>query len=296
MKITACLGVVAAIVAAGSAHAAVQERKVDIGETVLTYVEQGHGEPVILVHGGMQDYRLWLPHMKALSTHYRVIAYSRRNHYPDAVNREGWPDTAADLHADDLARLVSGLRLGRVHVVAHSSGAHAALFFAAAHPEMVKSLAVNEPPASGLLSGSPEGLEVARAFGAKLAPSRDAFQTGDLATGVRLFTEVVSGPGALESRSRNVREMMMANAVAHQADAVSQRPRPLFTCDMARQIAAPTLISNGTRSPGFFHAVTDQLARCIPHNQRVAFHASHTVPLEDQRAYDRTILAWLQRH
>ena len=31
------------------------------------------------------------------------------------------------------------------------------------------------------------------------------------------------GPGALESRSRNVREMMMANAVAHQADAVTQR-------------------------------------------------------------------------
>ena len=65
---------------------------------------------------------------------------------------------------------------------------------------------------------------------------------------------------------------------------------------MARQITAPTLISKGPRSPGFFHAVTDQLARCIPHNECVAFHASHTVPLEDQRASDRTILAWLRRH
>jgi len=296
MKKTACLVVVGAVLGASGLNAALQVRHVDIDGTVLTYVEQGRGEPVILIHGGLQDYRLWLPHLKALSTHYRVIAYSRRNHYPGAVSPEGWPDTAADLHADDLARLINALRLDRVHVVAHSSGAHAALFFASTHPGLVKSLAVNEPPASGLLSESPEDREVARAFGEKLAPSRDAFREGGLASGVRLFTEVVSGPGVLESRSRSVRDMMMANAVAHQADAVTSRPRPVFTCDMARRITAPTLISNGDHSPGFFHAVTDQLARCIPNNERATFHASHTVPLEDQRAYDRTIVSWLARH
>jgi non-heme chloroperoxidase len=296
MKITAGAGLLVVIVATGAAHAGERVRQVDIGDTVLTYVEQGHGEPVILIHGGMQDYRVWLPHMKSLSKRYRVIAYSRRNHYPGAITPEGWPDTAADLHANDLARLISALGLGRVHLVAHSSGAHAALFFAATHTEMVRSLAVNEPPASGLLSASPEGLGIARAFGEKLEPSRDAFRKGDLLSGVRLFTDAVSGPGVFEGRSRTVREMMMANAVAHQADARSQGPRPVFTCDMARRVTAPTLISNGDRSPGFFHAVTDQLAACIPHNERLTFHASHTAPLEDQRAYDGAILAWLQRH
>ena len=134
------------------------------------------------------------------------------------------------------------------------------------------------------------------AFGEKLAPSREAFRTGGLAAGVRLFTDVVSGRGALDGRSQSIRDMMMANAVAHQADAMTARPRPVFTCDMARKITAPTLISNGDRSPGFFHVVTDQLARCIPTNERATFHASHTVPLEDRRSYDRTIVAWLQRH
>lgn len=214
MKITAGAGLLAVIVATGAAHAGADVREVDIGDTVLTYVEQGRGEPVILIHGGMQDYRLWLPHMKSLSTRYRVIAYSRRNHYPGAITPEGWPDTAADLHANDLARLVSTLRLGRVHLVAHSSGAHAALFFAATHTEMVKSLAVNEPPASGLLSASSESLQIARAFGEKLEPSRDAFRKGDLARGVRLFTDAVSGPGAFESRSRTVREMMSPTEIA----------------------------------------------------------------------------------
>jgi len=296
MRIAARAGLLAVIITTNSARAAALLHRVDLGDTVLTYVEQGRGEPVILIHGGMQDYRLWLPHLKSLSTHYRVIAYSRRNHYPGLISPDGWPDTAADLHANDLARLVTTLRLGRVHLVAHSSGAHAALFFASAHPGMVKSLVVNEPPASGLLSESSESLEIARAFGVRLEPSRDAFRKGDLASGVRLFTEAVSGPGVFESRNRTVREMMMANAVAHQADARSERPRPVFTCEMARRLTAPTLISNGDRSPGFFHAVTDRLAGCIPHSERLTFHASHTVPLEDQRAFDVAILAWLRRH
>jgi pimeloyl-ACP methyl ester carboxylesterase len=268
---------------------------VQIDETSLAYIEQGRGEPVILVHGAMQDYRLWLPHLKQLAAHHRIIAYSRRNHFPNVVSPAGWPETAADLHADDLAQFVGALRLGQVHIAAHSSGAHAALFFAASHPEIVKSLAVNEPPAPGILSGSAEGTQIAREFADRLGPSRDAFRSGDLANGVRLFIDVVSGPGTFESRSPEIREMMMANAVAHQADALSERPRPVFTREMAQRITAPALISNGDRSPAFFHAITDELARCIPHNERVTFHASHTVPLEAQSAYDRALASWLRR-
>ena len=59
---------------------------------------------------------------------------------------------------------------------------------------------------------------------------------------------------------------------------------------MARRITAPTLISNGDRSPAFFHAVADQLAGCLPHGERASFHASHTVPLEAQRDFDAAVL------
>ena len=262
------------------ASAALPVRYADVGDTRLAYVEQGRGEPIVLVHGGMQDYRLWQEHMSTLAKTHRVIAYSRRNHFPNPVSVDGWPDTAADQHADDLYRLIAALRLGPVHLVAHSSGAFAALFFAAQHPELVRSLAVNEPPAGSLLAGTPEGAEVISAFNLRLGPSRAAFKGGDLASGVRLFTDAVSGPGAFETRSEANREMLIDNAVAHQADAVSSRPRPVFTCDMAQRITAPTLISNGDKSPAFFHAVTAQLANCVPHNTHVSFNASHGVPLE----------------
>jgi pimeloyl-ACP methyl ester carboxylesterase len=121
----------------------------------LAYVETGRGPPLVLVHGGMQDYRTWAGHMAALGQHFHVIAYSRRNHFPNEVSPQGWADTAADLHAQDLAGLIAALRLGPVNLVAHSSGAHAALFFVDRHPELVRALVINEPPpASGLLAGN----------------------------------------------------------------------------------------------------------------------------------------------
>jgi pimeloyl-ACP methyl ester carboxylesterase len=103
----------------------------------------------------------------------------------------------------------------------------------------------------------------------------------------------VSGPGAFETRTAEQRTVLMDNAVAHQADAVSTRPRPVYTCEMARRIKAPVLITNGERSPHFFHVVTDELARCIGHAQRASLPASHSVPQEAGAEFDRVVLSFL---
>lgn len=116
-------------------------KRISVNGTDLAYVEFGQGEPVIFVHGGLQDYRMWGEHLTKFGERYRAIAYSRRNNYPNYRSPEGTPDGAADVHGDDLAAFVRALGLSKVRVVAHSSGAHAALFFAATHPDMVVSLA-----------------------------------------------------------------------------------------------------------------------------------------------------------
>lgn len=278
-------------------QAAVADVKhVRLGDIELAYVQQGHGEPVVLVHGGLQDYRLWNSHLPAFASRYRAIAYSRSNHFPNAVSIDAIPDGAADLHGADLAAFIKALGIGRVHVVAHSSGAHAALFFAAGHPEMVRSLVINEPPASGLLMSSPEGKKIAMDFSARLAPAREAFRRGDSHSAVRLFADGVGGPGTYDRRSQAAREMMLDNALAHAADAVTSRPRPEFTCDMAKKITAPTLLTEGTRSPEFFHRIVDELQLCLPHAERKAIEASHTVPGENPKDFDEVVLAFLSNH
>ena len=177
-----------------TAVAANEVKQVSINGVEIAYLDAGKGDPVVFVHGGLQDYRFWEELLPRFAQSFRVIPYSRRNHFPNAVSADDTPDGAGDIHGEDLAALVGALRLQRVHVVAHSSGAVTALFFAIKHPELVRTLALNEPPATGLLASAPDGAAVLREFGAGLGPAREAFRTGDLDRGVRLFVDGVGAP------------------------------------------------------------------------------------------------------
>jgi pimeloyl-ACP methyl ester carboxylesterase len=87
------------------------------------------------------------------------------------------------------------------------------------------------------------------------------------------------------------------NVASYQADATTRRPRPVFTCAMARLIDAPTLLSNGERSPKFFYRIMDQLDICLPNHERIVIAgSSHTVPSENPDAYDEAVLAFLATH
>jgi pimeloyl-ACP methyl ester carboxylesterase len=272
-------------------------KRISANGTELVYVEAGVGEPVIFVHGGLQDYRMWLGHLPKFAGRYRAIAYSRRNNFPNIVSPDGTPDGAADSHGEDLAAFVQALGLSKVRVVAHSSGAHAALFFAASHPEMVVSLALNEPPATGILVGVPDIADMLKDWGNGLAPAREALKAGDTKAGIPLFVNGVGGPGAYERRSDADKKMNADNVASYQADATTKRPRPVFTCEMAKKIVAPTLLSNGERSPKFFYRIIDQLEVCLPNRERIVIAgSSHTVPSENPDAYDGAVLAFLMKH
>lgn len=184
-----------------------------------------------------------------------------------------------------------------MHVVGHSSGAVTAMFFAARHPGLVRSLVLNEPPAVGLLMGTPDGATILREQGARLAPAREAFAAGDLERGERLFTDAVRGPGAFDRGSDLDRRMAVENSLSHVADQVSTRPRAPFGCEQARAIGAPTLLTGGgARSTPFFGNVLDVLERCLPRVERVVIpDAAHNVPGDNPAAFRDTVRAFLGR-
>ena len=269
----------------------------NVNGTRFAYVEAGAGDPVIFVHGGLQDLRFWTSHVEVFSKRYRAIAYSRRNHFPTDVSPDGVQDLAADLHGDDMAALVGALGLSKAHVVAHSSGAHAALFFAAENGALLRSLTLVEPPAAGLLVGIDNGTQVQKEFGERFAPAREAFRKRDLEGGLRLFADAVGGAGTYEGRSDFDKKMMMDNVDSHIADAMSPRSRPQFTCVMVGNINTPVLLLRGERSPDFFAVILRELARCLPHSQtNVVNDSSHTVPGENPEGFRKAVLSFLEKH
>src|SRR6266513_5323138 len=76
-------------------------KNVRVNGIELHYLEKGSGMPVVLIHGGLGDYREWNPQIERISSHYRVIAYSRRYNYPN--NNAEIPDHSATVEARDLA-------------------------------------------------------------------------------------------------------------------------------------------------------------------------------------------------
>lgn len=131
----------------------------EINEISLHYIECGEREPLVLVHGTLGDYRVWLDQVHLLSQNYRVISYSRRYHYPNP-----WPQDASDftvnIHAKDLADFIQHLDLVKVHLIGHSYGALTALIAARDHPGLVRSLNLGEPPAMSFLTISSHDLKI----------------------------------------------------------------------------------------------------------------------------------------
>ena len=71
---------------------------VKIGELNTWYDEQGAGEPLVLLHGGISTNETWAGQMQDFSAHFRVIAPERRGHghTPDLEGPLSYDVMAAD--------------------------------------------------------------------------------------------------------------------------------------------------------------------------------------------------------
>src|SRR5437762_12182088 len=111
-------------------------KKIEVNGTELHYIEQGEGDPLVFVHGGLGDFRTWRPQLGPFSARYHVVSYSRRSHYPNPLD-EDFSGYSMDTYVADLAGLIEGLRLGQVRIVANSYGGYISLLLALRQPELV---------------------------------------------------------------------------------------------------------------------------------------------------------------
>jgi pimeloyl-ACP methyl ester carboxylesterase len=106
----------------------------------LRYRDEGHGPPVILVHGWTLDLEMWEPQVAALKDGFRLVRFDRRGYGLSSGRPDGTRDGA------DLAALLRHLRLNRVSLVGMSQGARAVLAFASAAPLQVSAIILDGPP------------------------------------------------------------------------------------------------------------------------------------------------------
>lgn len=268
-----------------------------IDGTQLEYIEQGQGEPVVLVHGTLGDYRSWELQMDTFPETFRTISYSRRYHYPNRCD-ELKPDYSAAHHADDLAAFIAGLGLKSAHVVGNSYGAYTSLFLAARHPERVRTLVLGDPPVFPLLKPNSEGRALRDDFLATVwEPAGEMMQQGKVEDGVRIFVDGVVEAGAFDQFPSEVQDMILENACEFKLETSSSDFWTPFTCEDAAQIKTPTLLLTGDKSLRMFQLIVDELERCLPNNKSVRVpQTTHEVSSDNPEAYNDIVLGFLEKH
>jgi pimeloyl-ACP methyl ester carboxylesterase len=110
---------------------------VQLGAVKTWYDEQGTGEPLVLLHGGMVDSRWFEPNLAALAEHFHVYPVDMRGHghTPDP---EG-PYTFQALTDDAIAFLETVIG-GPADLLGHSMGAFVFMQVAMQRPDLVNRL------------------------------------------------------------------------------------------------------------------------------------------------------------
>jgi pimeloyl-ACP methyl ester carboxylesterase len=191
----------------------------------IAYVDEGKGDPILLIHGFASNVATnwrdpnWLGTLTAAGR--QTIAYDNRGHGQSEKlydpSRYGAPSMA-----EDALRLLDHLRIGRADVMGYSMGARIGTFLVLAHPERVRSL-ILAGAGINLVRGMVGTGPVARA----LEAPRIEDVTNDAARSFRAFAEKTrSDLRALAACLRGPREKIGAE-------------------DLAR-IAVPTLIATGS--------------------------------------------------
>ncbi|KUL38876.1 alpha/beta hydrolase [Streptomyces sp. NRRL F-4489] len=209
----------------------------DTSDGRLAYREAGNGAPLVLLHGGFLDHRMWDDQIPALAPDHRVIAPDVRGHGASANA------TKPFRYTDDLAALLRHLETGPAILVGVSMGGAIAVDTALEHPELVRALVV-----SGVGTSEPEFRDP------WVRETRDeearALAAGDIEGWVEAFTRLGAGPHrTLDDMDhdvvRRLREMARRTITKHTADEPDHRVPVADTWDRATKITVPVLAING---------------------------------------------------
>lgn len=270
--------------------------RIESDKISLDYNDKGSGAPLILVHGTLEDQRSWFQQTETFAENFRVIAYSRRYHFPNAA-RGDETDYAPALHARDLGALLDALQIARAHIAGASYGAYIALMFATLYPARVCSLVLAEPPIIPWLMENVDTAPTAQAFYERAwKPAGDALARDDHETGLALFVDGVNRPGTFARLHPDTRARLMQNVTALK---IETRSPDYFQVLPEQNVAAldvPVLLLGAQYSPAHFAPILDRLESLLGRAERVTIpNTGHAMNLGNASFYNATVRAFLYK-
>jgi pimeloyl-ACP methyl ester carboxylesterase len=230
----------------------------------IWYAVFGHGQAVILLHGGLANSNYWGNQVPALAKHYQVIVMDSRGHGRSTRNEQPY---GYDLMASDVVGLMDFLKIQKAAVVGWSDGAILGLDIAIHHPERLTKLfafAANSDP-SGVADISKS--DVFNAYIARAAKEYE--QLSATPTQYNAFLDQIGKMWATQ---------------------------PNFTEAQLRGITTPTWIVDADHDEAIKRENTEYMAKVIPNSGLLLQpEVSHFSFLQDPQQFTNDVLHFLQR-
>jgi 3-oxoadipate enol-lactonase len=255
----------------------------------IAFDERGSGSPLVLVHSGVADRRMWDPQVPALAEDHRVIRYDARGF------GESLPPLGPWSQHTDLLGLLDELLISRTHLVGTSMGAGIAVEAALARPNSIDSL-VLAAPGGALFGDSPPELRPV------WAAEVDALDRGDLDGAVEVNLRAwVDGPertaDAVDPDLRAFVGRMQREAFElpewDQETAPEHELLP-GAAERFAEIACPILVLVGDRDQPSVRATAERIAAEAPRARLVVWRGvAHMLTLERPDEFAALVLAFL---
>jgi 3-oxoadipate enol-lactonase len=252
----------------------------------------GNGPPVVLIHEGIADSRMWDDVVPALAERHRVLRYDLPGFGRSRFGSEPIDATA------DLEAVLDAFGVEAAALVGASLGGRVALEFAVERPGRVTALLLVAP---GLRDHA-----WSRLIDDVSEEEDAAFERGDHAAAADLMVQTwVVGPGRREaevdaSLRRRVHEMavrsyeLYAEAVAGGGEPRAADPPDPPASARLGEIAVPTLVLVGDADVPDMLQIADRLEAGIPSARKVVWeNVAHVPPMERPDDFARLALDFL---
>jgi 3-oxoadipate enol-lactonase len=247
----------------------------------LYFEISGEGEPLLFLHAGGMDARMWVAEVHSFAAEFRVIRFDARGVGRSEIPIRPYSPT------DDVATLLRHLGVERVSLVGCSLGARTAIDFAIEHPAAVESVVVIGAGVSGFAFSGGYQQRVVTILGQLAQGDVQRFVDAWLA-------DSAFGPRNVESREL-VGRMLHDNHRLFTGDAAFMQPLEPPALDRLGELRAPLLALVGAADDSDIH----EIARIIEEraaDARVVTvpDAGHMINLDAPATFHRLASAFLR--
>ncbi len=259
--------------------------KVKANGIQVNYTVEGEGPWVVMSHSLACNLSMWDEQAAALSRRYKVLRYDLRGH--------GGTDAPAgdytfDMLAYDAHALLEALGIRSCHWVGLSIGGMIGQAFALKFPGVFKTMVLADTSSRN----PPEAKPV---WEARVKTARENGMEGVVEPTLQRWLTEPYRKAHPETAAR-LAAMIRSTPVAGYAGCCAAIPTLNFT-DQLKNIKVPTLVIVGEQDPGAPPEVAKVIHEKIAGSELVVIpSAAHIANLEQTAAFNRALLAFLDKH